>query len=165
MPTPPTYTNAFRVIGSAVDSGTGQPSWGYFRSAPIGAGYAVDYAAGTSSYDYVDTAYAGITAITSTLYRTWFPFQLQVVFNNPFGGLPSGVVVRGYVLGDPDDYDYPYVAEEDFAGGMVGATVTAYDISIPGPATFTLAAEAGNHNGVAQDTVTFNGPPTAITLP
>ena len=167
MPTPPTYTNAFRVIGSNVDSvALGEPSWGYFRSAPIGVTYAVDYAAGTSSYDYVDTAYATITAMTSTLYRTWFPFQLQVVFNNPTGGgLTTGVVVRGWVFGDPDDYDRPYVAEEDFAGGMVGATVTAYDLAIPGYVTFTLATEAGNHNGVAQDTLTFNGPPTAIVLP
>lgn len=166
MPTPPTYTSAFRVVGGLAESVTlGQPSWGYFRSAPIGAFYAVDYAAGTSSYDYVDTAYAGITAMTSTLYRTWFPFQLQVVFNNSFGSLPSGVVVRGWVFGDPDDYDYPYVAEEDFDGGVVGATVTAYDDAISDYATFTLATEAGNHNGVAQDTVTFSGPPTAITLP
>ena len=161
MPTPPTYTSAFRVVGGLAEGVTlGQPSWGYFRSAPIGASSQVNYAAGTYSYDYVDTAYAGISAMTSTLYRTWYPFELQFVFNNPSGSLPSGVVVRGWVSGDPDDYDYPYVAEEDFGGGCVGATVT-----VSGGATFTLADEAGNHNGVAQDTVTLSGPPTVIVLP
>ena len=163
MPTPPTYTKAFRVVGSAAEIASvsgGQPSWGFFRSAPIGVSEAVLPASGTSSYDYTDTAYGLITAMTNTLYRTWFPFQLQFVFNSGSGFLPSGVVVRGWVLGNPDDYDYPYVAKEDFSGGCVGATVTAF-----GGGTFILADEAGNHNGVAQDTVTLNGPPSVIVLP
>ena len=164
MPTPPTYTNAFKVVGSLVDlpavSG-GQPSWGYFRSAPIGVTAQVDYTAGTSSYDYDATAYANITASTQSLYRTWFPFQLQAIFN-PIGD--GGFVFRGYDFTDPNDFDYPFVAEEDFAGGVVGATVAAYDLSIPGASTFTVVAEAGNRNGVAQAT-TFTTPITAITLP
>ena len=163
MPTPPTYTNAFRVVGSAAEiapvSG-GQPSWGFFRSAPIGVYSQVNYATGTSSYDYIYTAYAGSSAMTTTLYRTWYPFELQFVFNSSSGFLPSGVVVRGWQSSNPDDADYPNVAEEDFTGGCVGATVTAL-----GGATFTLTAEAGNHNGVAQDTVTLSGPPTVIVLP
>jgi hypothetical protein len=163
MPTPPTYTNAFRVVGSLVNSGTGQPSWGYFRSAVVAS--AVDYAAGTSSYDYTATAYPSITASTDNLLRTWFPFQLGLVFNQSFSGNPTHFVVRGYQPGDPDDYDYPYVAEEDFSLGVVGATVTAYNPAVPGYATFTIIDEAGNHNGVAQDTISFQGPITAIVLP
>jgi hypothetical protein len=161
MPTPPTYTNAFRVIGSLVDSGTGQPSWGYFRSAPIGVTSQVDYAAGTSSYDYDATAYPAITASTQSLYRTLFPFQLQAIFN-PIGD--GGFVFRGYDFTDPNDFDYPFVAEEDFGQGVVGATINAYDLSVPGASTFTVVAEAGNRNGVAQAT-TFGTPITAITLP
>ena len=162
MPTPPTYTNAFRVIGSNVDSvALGEPSWGYFRSAPIGVTAQVDYAAGTSSYDYDATAYANITASTQKLYRTWFPFQLQAIFN-PIGD--GGFVFRGYDFSDPNDFDYPFVAEEDFGQGVVGATIDAYDFSIPGASTFTVVAEAGNRNGVAQAT-TFTTPITAITLP
>lgn len=162
MPTPPTYTSAFRQMGPPSDGGYG--SWGFYRSAPIGVSSQVDPAPDTSSFDYDSAAYPGITATTQTLYRTWAPFQLQAIFNNPFGINPGGFVFRPWLSFDPDDYDYPLVAEEDFAGGVVGATVTAYDLSIPGPATFTVVAEAGNHNGVAQAT-TFAVPITAITLP
>ena len=162
MPTPPTYTNAFRVVGSAAEvapiSG-GEPSWGYFRSAPIGAYNAVDYASGTSSYDYIDTIYPGITAMTDTLYRTWSPFQLQFLFNDPFGSNPTGFVVRGWIFGDPDDYDRPFVDEVDFSDGVVGATATTAS------GTFVVDIESGNHNGVPQDTLTLSGPVTAITLP
>ena len=167
MPTPPTYTSAFRVVGSAAEiapvSG-GQGSWGYFRSAVVGpATFAVNYAAATASYDYTVAAYPAIGATTDTLFRTWFPFQLQLVFNS--GSNFSHLVVRGYEFGDPDDFDRPFVAEEDFAAGVVGAIVTAYDTSTSSPANFTLALESGNHNGIAQNTVTFIGPITAIVLP
>ena len=164
MPTPPTYTNAFKIIGSLAEGGS-EPSWGYYRSAPIAVfAYAVDYVGG-GSYDYVDTVYPGISAMTSTLYRSLYPFQLQFIFNNPFGSNPQGIVVRGFVPFDPDNSDGPNVAEEDFAGGVVGATVDAFDILTSSPGTFTLDIEAGNWNGIAQDTVSFIGPITAITLP
>jgi len=165
MPTPPVYTSAFRVVGGLAEAvSQGQPSWGYFRSAVFGASaFAVQSAANTSSYDYTTAAYPAIEAPTTTLFRTWFPFQLQLVFNS--GSNPSHLVVRGYEFGDPDDYDSPFVAEEDFAGGVVGAIVTAYDLSISSPANFTLALESGNRNGIAQDTVSFVGPITAIVLP
>ena len=160
MPTPPTYTSAFRVVGGLAEGVTlGQPSWGYFRSAPIGVSSQVNYASGTSSYDYVDTAYAGISAMTSTLYRTWFPFTLQAMFN---GSASGDFVVRDWIFGDPPDQDTPFVAEEDFAGGVVGATVTAFDGS--GYSTFTITSESGNHNFVPQSTV-HSSPITAITLP
>jgi hypothetical protein len=165
MPTPPTYTSAFRVVGGLAEAVTnGQGSWGRFRSAVVGPGtYAINYAAATSSYDYTVAAYPNIGATTDTLFRTWFPFQLQLVFNS--GSNPSHLVVRGYEFGDPDDYDSPFVAEEDFAAGVVGAIVTAYDTSTSSPANFTLALESGNRNFIAQDTVTFIGPITAIILP
>lgn len=167
MPTPPTYTNAFRVVGSAAEiapvSG-GQPSWGYFRSAVFApSAYAVDHVASTSSYDYTNAAYPAIAVTTNTLFRTWFPFQLQLLFNQTAN--PSHFVVRGYISGDPDDEDHPYVAEEDFAYGVVGATVTAYDTSTSSPANFFIALEAGNNNGIAQDTVSFSPLITAIVLP
>jgi hypothetical protein len=162
MPTPPVYTSDFEVIGGLAEAVTnGASSWGYFRSAPIGVTSQVNYAAGTSSYDYDATAYANISATTQKLYRTWFPFQLQAIFN-PIGD--GGFVFRGYDFTDPNDYDYPFVAEEDFAGGVVGATVAAYDFVSSVPGTFTVVAEAGNRNGVAQAT-TFGTPITAITLP
>jgi hypothetical protein len=167
MPTPPVYTSDFEVIGGLAEAVTnGSPSWGYFRSAVIApAAFAVDYAANTSSYDYTAAAYPSITATTDTLFRTWFPFQLQLLFNQTAN--PSHFVVRGWVFptGDIDDEDRPFVAEEDFAGGVVGATVTAYDLSISGSANFIIALESGNHNGIAQDTVSFQGPITAIVLP
>jgi len=167
MPTPPTYTSAFRVVGGLAEAvSQGQPSWGYFRSAVFGAsGGGVNFAAATSSYDYTTAAYPGIEAPTTTLFRTWFPFQLQLIFNSALSPTPNNFVVRGYEFGDPDDYDRPFVAEEDFAGGVVGAIVTAYDLSIPGPANFIIALESGNHNGIAQNTVSFQGPITAIVLP
>lgn len=142
----------------------GYASWGYFRSAVFGASvYAVQSAANTSSYDYTTAAYPSIQAPTTTLFRTWYPFQLQLVFNS--GSNTSHLVVRGYEFGDPDDYDVSLVAEEEFAGGLVGAIVTAYDLSISSPANFTLALESGNGNFIAQDTVSFVGPITAIVLP
>jgi hypothetical protein len=165
MPTPPVYTNAFEVIGSLAETALGEPSWGYYRSAVIGVNFAVNRMSATSSYDYTIAAYATITATTDTLFRSWFPFQLQLVFNQSFSPNPSHFVVRDWVLGDPDDDDRPFVAEEDFQYGVVGATVTAYDLSTSSPANFFIALEAGNHNGIAQDTVSFQGPITAIVLP
>jgi len=159
MPTPPTYTNAFRIVGSAAELPTGQASWGYFRSPIIAVASTVNSAANTSSWDYNSVAYPQIDYVVNNLFRTWAPFQLQAVFDGS-----GGFTIQPWQLGDPPNYDYPLVDENDFNYGIVAATVYAYDLSVPGPATFTVLAESGNHNGVAQAT-TFTTPITAIVLP
>ncbi len=165
MPTPPVYSSAFRVVGGLAEAvSQGQPSWGFFRSAVFGSnGYSVSRAANTYSYDYTTAAYPDIVAPTDTLFRTWFPVALQVIFNS--GSNPSHLVVRNYIFGDPDDNDTPFVAQDEFAAGIVGATVTAYDSTTSSQGNFLLVLESGNHNFIAQDTVNFGIPITAIVLP
>lgn len=157
MPTPPTYTNAFRVVGSAAELPSGQPSWGFFRSPLIAVASTVNSAASTSSWDYDSVAYPQIDYVVNNLFRTWFPFQLQAVFDSS-----GGFTIQPWQLGDPPNYDYPLVDENDFNYGIVAGTVTAGTGG--GSGTFTILAESGNHNGVAQAT-SFYQPITAITLP
>jgi hypothetical protein len=157
MPTPPTYTNAFRVVGSAAELFSGQPSWGFFRSPVIGVSTTVNSAANTSSWDYDTVAYAQIDIVVNNLFRTWSPFQLQAVFDGS-----GGFTIQPWESGDPPNYDFPLVDENDFNGGIVAGTVTASTGS--GSGTFTILAESGNHNGVAQATA-FSAPITAIVLP
>jgi hypothetical protein len=165
MPTPPTYTSAFKVIGSAAEVSGGNPSWGFYRSPVIGVytGNRVDRASGTSSYDYDPAAYASITAVNPTLFRTIAPFQLQAEFN-PSGD--GGFTIGPWNLSMSDNYDYPNVDEVEFTNGIVGGTIEAYDAGAGVVTTFTIAAESGDHNGVAQ----YPSPPlvdpiSAITLP
>jgi hypothetical protein len=163
MPTPPTYTSAFDIIGSAAEVSGGYPSWGFYRSPLIGASGRVNYASGTSSYDYDPVAYPSITVVNDNLFRTLSPFQLQADFN-PSGD--GGFTIGPWDLYNSDNYDYPRVDENEFTDGIVGGTIEAYDAVAGSTATFTIDAETGNHNGVAQypSPVLIN-PITAITLP
>jgi len=154
MPTPPTYTNAFAVIGSATEipliSG-GRPSWGYFRS-PVTFYYGgttdrYNNPSGTSS----DYDVPGMTLASSTtgvnLFSSWQPFQLQALYN-PSGD--GGFTFGPYVFGAPDNFDFCSVSEDDFNAGVVGGTVTAFDTPSGSSVNFTITAESGNWNGVAQ---------------
>ena len=165
MPTPPVYTNAFRVVGSGAETpliSGGQPSWGYFRSPVTFTGqYRYNNPPGTSS----DYALAGVLLATSTngenMFRCWQPFNLQAQFNLSGDG---GFTFGPRSFGNPDNFDYAAVDQDDFNFGVVGGSVTAYDTLSSSYVTFTIVAESGNYNGVAQypgaDSLT-----TAIVLP
>ena len=166
MPTPPVYTNAFRVVGSGAETpliSGGQPSWGYFRSPVTFTGsYRYNPPAGTSS----DYDLAGVTLATSTngenMFRCWQPFHLQAQFNLQL--IDGGFTFGPYSFGDPDNYDYTSVDQDDFNFGVVGGSVTAYDTPSSSYVTFTIVAESGNYNGVAHYPVA-DSLTTAIVLP
>ena len=165
MPTPPTYTSAFDIIGSAAEVSGGYPSWGFYRSPVIGVytGNRVDYPSGTSSYDYDPVAYPTITVVNETMFRTLAPFQLQAEFN-PSGD--GGFTIGPWDFSASDNFDYPNVDEVEFTDGIVGGIIEAYDAGAGIAATFTIDAEAGNHNGVAQyPSPALIAPISAITLP
>jgi len=151
MPTPPVYTNAFRVVGSAAETpliSGGQPSWGYFRSpVTFTPAYRYNEPAGTSS----DYALAGVTLATSAtganLFRCWQPFNLQAQFNLSGDG---GFTFGPWAFGDPDNFDYAQVDLDDFNLGVVGGIVTAFDTPSGSFVNFAITAESGNYNGVAQ---------------
>ena len=151
MPTPPTYTNAFAIIGTI-----GRPldfdlayTWGQNRTPLIcyGAAYdAPNYNSFAHSFNYVTLPLAGIPYIGLNLYN-----------GKPGGGsctiyIDSFTGDNFFLFGSADKDNYPPTYVYDLAGidmdqvdaSLVGATVTTT------AGSYTVTSEAINFNGVAQ---------------
>jgi len=153
MPTPPTYTNAFAIIGTI-----GKPldldfayTWGQNRTPLIC--YGATYPPG--SYNSYPHSFV-FQVITGT------PPPIPYVGDNLYNGKPGGGQCTIYsdsftgdnyfLFGDADKSTSPPTYVYDFAGidmdqvdaSLVGATVTTT------AGGYTVTTEAINNNGVAQ---------------
>lgn len=150
MPTPPTYTNAFAVIGTP-----GKPldgdyayTWGQNRTPLIcysAASAAPNYAGNTHSYVYALVT-GGIPYVGENLYNGKPGGGLCTIWY--IGSVSDNQFLFGSIdkLNDPPTYVYDQagIDMDQVEASLIGATVTKTG------STFVVTDEAVNFNHVAQ---------------
>lgn len=149
MPTPPTYTNAFAIIGTI-----GKPldfdfayTWGQNRTPLIcfGVNYNAPNYSAPHAFNFV--VLTGIPYVGTNLYNGKPGGGSCTIYSDSFTG------DNYFLFGDADKTTIPPAYVYDLAGidmdqvdaSLVGATVT-----ITG-GSYTVTTEAINNNGVAQN--------------